>query len=205
MGRRSDHTRDELRELMLNAARAIVVAQGVEGLTVRKIAADIGYTVGTLYNVFANLDDLILHMNGRTLDMLHHEMAEKLAPCETPEEGLCAIASFYIRFSKEHYPLWRLIFEHHMTDSYLMPPWYREKVSVMYQAICEILKDVMTSATEQEVKRVAQVLWAGIHGICVLSMSEELSSGDTEDDPPEELAESLIMRCTGMHCAVEPA
>ncbi|MFC1797586.1 helix-turn-helix domain-containing protein [Pseudomonadota bacterium] len=35
-----------------------MVEHGYEGLSARKVAAAIGYTVGTLYLVFENLDDL---------------------------------------------------------------------------------------------------------------------------------------------------
>ena len=52
MARRSDHSREELREMAITAAEQIVVEQGYEGLSARKVAAAIGYTVGTLYLVF---------------------------------------------------------------------------------------------------------------------------------------------------------
>jgi AcrR family transcriptional regulator len=70
MARRSDHTRDELHRLALDAARRITEREGLRGLRARQIARDIGYTIGTLYNLFEDLDDLILHLNGETLDAL---------------------------------------------------------------------------------------------------------------------------------------
>ena len=79
MARRSDHSREELREMTLTAAENIVVEQGYEGLSARKVATAIGYTVGTLYLVFENLDDLILHINARTLDRLHARMTKSQA------------------------------------------------------------------------------------------------------------------------------
>lgn len=71
MARRSDHSRDELREMALTAAEQIVLENGYESLSARKVASAIGYTVGTLYLVFENLDDLVLQVNARTLDRLH--------------------------------------------------------------------------------------------------------------------------------------
>ena len=69
MGRRNEHTRDELREIGLRAAEELVAAHGLAGLSARKVAARIGYTVGSLYMVFRNLDDLIAQMNERTLEI----------------------------------------------------------------------------------------------------------------------------------------
>ena len=53
--------------MALDAARAIVSETGLEGLTTRKVAKRIGYTVGTLYQLFNDADDLIEQMNTRTL------------------------------------------------------------------------------------------------------------------------------------------
>ncbi len=46
MGRRSEHSRDEIREMAVNAAAEIVEKEGFQALTARKVAGSIGYTVG---------------------------------------------------------------------------------------------------------------------------------------------------------------
>ena len=76
MARRYDHSREEIRTMALEAAEKIVVEQGHKGLTARKVMRDIGYAVGTLYLIFENLDDLILHLNVRTLDRLYRRMTD---------------------------------------------------------------------------------------------------------------------------------
>ncbi len=77
MGRRSDHSREELGALALDAARKIVEQEGLRGLTARRVARDIGYTIGTIYNHFENLDDLIMQLNGQTLDSLYAALTER--------------------------------------------------------------------------------------------------------------------------------
>ena len=47
MARRSDHSREELYDLALSAAREIAEAEGLRGLTARRIAEKIGYTPGS--------------------------------------------------------------------------------------------------------------------------------------------------------------
>ena len=41
---------------------------GLSGFSTRQIAKKIGYTLGTLYNIFESYDDIILHINAATLD-----------------------------------------------------------------------------------------------------------------------------------------
>ena len=43
MGRRSDHSRDELYGMALDATERLVREKGFAGLTARKVAAEIGY------------------------------------------------------------------------------------------------------------------------------------------------------------------
>jgi AcrR family transcriptional regulator len=60
MARRSDHSRDELYNLAMTAARDIVRREGMAALTARGLATAIGYSPGTLYNLFDSLDELAL-------------------------------------------------------------------------------------------------------------------------------------------------
>ena len=43
MARRTDHTREELKDLIINAAWTIIETEGAPGLTARKLASAIGY------------------------------------------------------------------------------------------------------------------------------------------------------------------
>ena len=76
MARRSEHSLEELKALVLDAAETIVREEGFSGLKVRKIASEIGYTVGSIYMVFANMADLIMHINARTLDAIAAQLGQ---------------------------------------------------------------------------------------------------------------------------------
>ena len=69
MGRRSTHTPQQLRELILDAAQDIIQDQGLAGLSAREVARRIAYSPGTIYNMFENLDDVVLHVEARVLDV----------------------------------------------------------------------------------------------------------------------------------------
>jgi len=100
MARRSDHSREELHALILECARGIAEKKGLRGLTARRIAADIGYAPGTIYNLFANLDNLILQLRGNTLDAFYDFMSANAIDGD-PEEILINIANNYITFVRE--------------------------------------------------------------------------------------------------------
>ena len=91
MGRRSTHTPEQLRHLILDAAQAIIETNGLAGLSAREIARRIGYSPGTIYNMFQNLDDVVLHVEARVLDALDQRIAA-LGTEGTPEENVSKLA-----------------------------------------------------------------------------------------------------------------
>ena len=190
MARRSDHSREELREMALTAAEQIVVEQGYEGLSARKVAAAIGYTVGTLYLVFENLDDLILHINARTLDRLHARMTESQAHCGNASDCLLQLGQVYIRFADEDPHRWAMVFEHRFSEDQVVPAWYQEKVTRMFALVEEGLEPLAKHRPQQEITQASRALWGGVHGICILALAGTL--GVTGVDSVQDLAQSLI-------------
>ena len=190
MARRSDHSREEIRGMALMAAERIVVEQGYEGLSARKVAAAIGYTVGTLYLVFENLDDLILHINARTLDRLHARMTELQANSGDASDYLLQLGEVYIRFADDDPHRWAMVFEHRFSDDRVVPAWYQEKIARMFAMVEEGLEPLANDRPQQEITQAARALWGGVHGICILALTENLGIVGVES--VQDLTQSLI-------------
>ena len=190
MARRSDHSREEIREMALVAAEQIVVDKGFEGLSARKVASVIGYTVGTLYLVFDNIDDLILQINARTLDRLYERMAKTRASASNPRDYLLRLGQVYIRFADADPHRWAMIFEHRLSEGRELPDWYREKISRMFAMVEEAIAPLDRARPGKEVEQAARVIWGGVHGICILALTNTLGVAGVES--VQELTESLI-------------
>jgi AcrR family transcriptional regulator len=189
MGRRSVHTADQLRELILEAATGLIEQDGLAGLSAREIARRIEYSPGTLYNVFDNLDDLVLTIEGRLLDRLAAALDE--APASTDaREGVVNLARAYLRFTHDNPKLWNLLFEHHLPPGSAIPPWYQQKLDGLMTRIEQALAPLMKGKDQQALKRAARVLWAGVHGITSLSTADKLSTISGESAGP--LVEDLV-------------
>jgi len=190
MARRSDHSREELREMALAAAEQIVVEQGYDGLSARKVAAAIGYTVGTLYLVFENIDDLILNINARTLDRLHARMTESQAGSGNSRDYVLQLCHAYIRFADEDPHRFALVFEHRLSEGQKVPSWYQEKISRMFALVEKGLEPLAAQSSPHEITQAARALWGGVHGICILAITDTL--GVAGVDSVQELTSSLI-------------
>jgi AcrR family transcriptional regulator len=180
MARRSDHSREEIQEMALAAAQEIVATQGYQALSARKLAGAIGYTVGTLYLVFENLDDLILQVNGRTLDRLYELIMEDQRQCDDEQARLFQLGHSYIRFADNEPHTWQMIFEYHMADDREAPEWLRQKVARMFALVEDRLARLAERHTQTEIAQAARALWGGVHGICILAISDNLGAAGVE-------------------------
>jgi AcrR family transcriptional regulator len=179
MGRRSTHTPQQLRELILDAAQDIIDAQGLAGLSAREIARRIEYSPGTIYNMFDNLDDVVLHVEARVLDALDKRLAEVLQD-GPPGDKAVRLAHAYLNFTHEKPRLWNLLFEHHLPADAQLPAWYQQKLELLMGRVEEALASLFPPGREADRQRAARVLWAGVHGITSLSTADKLSVVTTE-------------------------
>ncbi|MEZ5919700.1 MAG: helix-turn-helix domain-containing protein [Alphaproteobacteria bacterium] len=136
MARRSDHTREELEKLITDTAEQIVSAEGFAALTARRIAKDIGYTLGTLYNIFGSMDGASIWLwNVRTMDKLLEALARsgRMIRLNTPlEERLHWRSGLYMDFAHENKALWLMLFEYALTGEVISPYGIMDKVQTLF-------------------------------------------------------------------------
>src|SRR5262245_33957483 len=176
MGRRSTHPPQDLRVLILDAAQEIIAAQGLAGLSAREIARRVGYSPGTIYNIFENLDDVVLNVEARVLDALDVRLSE-LQQGENAagaRDRLLHIANAYLAFTQDRPRLWNLLFEHHMPAGTELPTWYRQKLERLADQVERALAPHFPPGKEADCQRTARVLWAGVHGITSLATADKL-------------------------------
>jgi AcrR family transcriptional regulator len=202
MGRRSTHTPQQLRGLILDAAQDIIEAQGIAGLSAREIARRIGYSPGTIYNMFENLDDVVLNIEARVLDALDQRLAGLLNEGDACTR-VTRLALTYLAFTHEKPKLWNLLFEHHMPAGAALPAWYQQKLETLMSRVETALAPEFGAGQDSERQRAARVLWAGVHGITSLSTADKLSvvTTETANRLIEDLVATYLSGLSGAHKA----
>jgi AcrR family transcriptional regulator len=175
MGRRSSHTPGELRELILNAATELIDQTGLASLSARAVARQIGYSPGTIYNVFVDLDDLVLTIEQRLLDQLALKLAE-VPPCSDPVQHLCDLAAAYLAFTQSKPRLWNLLFQHHMPNDWQVPGPFQARLEALLVEVQKAIQPLTSTGDTARTMRSARVLWASVHGITSLATAEKLTN-----------------------------
>lgn len=165
--------------MILSAAELIVAEQGFSALTVRKIAAQIGYTVGSIYMVFDNMADLVLHINARTLDHIAAQL-QQTQDC-AGALGIEVFTKAYLSYASQNLNRWQLVFDCHLLEDVPIPAWYQAKIDVLLAQVEVQFGQLAPGCSESGKKQAARTLWAGIHGVCELSLSGALGAVDVND------------------------
>ncbi|HYJ41917.1 MAG TPA: TetR/AcrR family transcriptional regulator [Steroidobacteraceae bacterium] len=174
MGRRNEHSRDELKALALRAAGDIVTESGAAALSMREVARRIGYTVGALYLVFTNLDDLIVHLNEQTIMELREALERIRGRTNQPAQNLRLLVAAYLGFALLHTARWRLVFEHRLPEGQKSPPTYAGHTAAIFALVSDRLREAGVTRDAAATAELATALWSGAHGICMLAVTGKL-------------------------------
>jgi AcrR family transcriptional regulator len=195
VGRRADHSRTELRELALKAAEGLVKNSEIGALSMRAVAAEIGYSVGTLYNLFDDFDGMVLSINASTLDRLDTALSE-MPKTGLPDADLQFLLDGYLTFTTANASLWNLLFTRQINDGAPIPDWYKAKIDKVMSRLEAAIAPLFATdgqydlAGALEKRRSASVLWAGLHGIWTLAHSGKL--GAVTSNEAADLAQVLV-------------
>lgn len=185
MARRKDHTRTELTLLAIEAGSTLVVEKGPAALTARNVAKAIGYTPGTLYNVFENIDALAAAINIESMQQFAERLHLTQDPHATNHARIRKIAQAYLDFHQEKPQLWSLLFAVPLDYN---SEAYHAAIHAIFDQVTAAMAPLSQSPTLARQK--AKILWSTLHGICLLQQSGKLNV--SESDTAEELVAHFL-------------
>jgi AcrR family transcriptional regulator len=181
--------KQNLKMALVAAAERAVAARGLAGLKARSLAAEAGCAVGAIYNVVADLDDLALAVNSRTLAALEEELtaAAGVDPAKTAVEAdravfpLIRLAVAYLDFAAANTMRWRALFEHRLPAGKPMPGWYLGEQIRLFGHIEQPLRDLLPSMAPERLAMLSRTLFSAVHGIITLGLEEKLGAVSLEE------------------------
>lgn len=109
---RQDLKRQRIMMYFVDAAKALVVKEGVEGVSVRKVAEIAGYSYATLYNYFRDLNELLWEVRKTMVMDLAVSLQEKLSDVVMDEEGIKMVFRAYLTYYFENARIFRFFYFH---------------------------------------------------------------------------------------------
>lgn len=159
--------RDYIQENLVHTGRTIIKEKGAEFLTARKLSEASGYSVGTIYNQFGNMDNFILIQNYLTLDALYHRFLK--INTDSAYERLNQYISVFAEFVMENRNFWFMIFNFHLKQSErTFSITYLRRISTMVSLIEKGFKDLYPNLKVEKRHVCVQVLWISLFGLSAL-------------------------------------
>ncbi len=170
-----------LRIRLIDAAERTIAERGLAALKARDLAAEAGCAIGTIYNVFEHLDELVLCVGSRTLAMLDAalgaERSEGLyGSTEEAVADLVRLALAYLEFAARHRVRWRALFEHRISEAHSLPDWFVEQQQVLFAQVEGPLATLLPELDHDRRRNLARTLFSAVHGVVSLGLEEKLVS-----------------------------
>lgn len=169
---RKQREKEDMRILILDAARKIFLEKGYEQTSIRNIAELIEYSPGTIYLYFKEKDEIFhsLHEEG------FRRLIEQMGPLqfvEEPFERLKAMGRIYMDFARNNKDFYDLMF-------IMSAPMAHEKEEEwqMGHTALNHLKLVLVDCQKagrfrgRDINYLSFTIWSAMHGMCALYCRE---------------------------------
>ena len=158
------------REGILKAARQLVLAKGIEKLSLREIARTVGFSPSSLYEYFDGKEEIVTALKLRASAMLYQAM-KKASDGLKPLPGLVGMCEAYVRFAKTNSEDFILMFSRSgsirktLKEPVLPSSGY---ALVLEAVISGISKGQIVKTKKRSAEDMAYGLWALVHGMATL-------------------------------------
>lgn len=181
MARRSDHSPEELRDLLLEAGHRLMSERGFSRFSAREAAKRGGYTVGTIYYVFGSLDAFVLAINTRTFEHWTGWIERALSACPPDADRIATLVRAYFGFAEANQNAWMAIYDHRRPSGMALNPAEVEQRSRLTRTIDVEVARALGEEISIATMRLTRSLIATVHGHCALKLAGSFSlMGETD-------------------------
>lgn len=184
--------REQLRKQIVDAARDLLLEQGLAGLSMRAIAERIEYSPATIYIYFKDKDELVREVVSTGFELMGATAAaelERVGETAGPMDQYRAMGRAYALFALENPAYFRVMFELPATAEFSCPEPGDGSPADFEAAVGIVARAVAEGEVEAlDPRRTALVGWGLVHGLTALYLAGHLVG---EVETPEEFMELI--------------
>ena len=176
MASKNELNRLEIRDKTLLVAKDFIINNGVKALTARKLAQENGYSVGTLYNLFGSIDEIVVTVAINHLTELCEKITSSLNEIDDAHIKLQHFANYLYNFINENPNLSRLVLADITNYCEELPLEYTTQMNQLFMPVNDVFKIIFPAIDSVASKKLSEVYQASIMGIMSLSAKNLLES-----------------------------
>ena len=180
------------RNKMCDYALASFAQHGVEGISLRSLAANLSCSRTTPYRYFKNKADILAALRQREFSRIADTLESAVKQSQAPKEQLISLCYTYLQFALNYPDSYRVMYTVSQPDS----ANYREleaEISRSSAPIRKVVNNAIASGLIQgDPVNICYLLWSGLHGLISLHLSNMLGQKREIKVLASEMIDALI-------------
>jgi AcrR family transcriptional regulator len=180
-----------LREALLDAARALVAERGPQGFTLTEAARRAGVSASAPYRHFRDRDEVLAELCRRGFDLFGQRLQAAAGGAATPAEALAGMGPAYLAFAREEPGYYAAMFA-------FQPPGSEAadgSRSSPFEGLARAVSGVLPAGIADP-RLVALQIWALSHGVAMLERVGMPPPGSGAP-PPERILDTGVAALLG--------
>jgi AcrR family transcriptional regulator len=162
--------KEEVRSSILKAAWQLVLEEGWQSLSIRKIAEAIEYSVPVIYDHFANKEAILLELTKQGFQLLNAQLVKAKKRSTNPEKQIEAMAYSYWEFAFDHKAYYQVMYGLGMPSCETVSQI--SELSSFTELILQPIKDLIAGSKNPDVDPYLKLhtFWSMLHGLVSINM-----------------------------------
>ncbi|WP_439879896.1 TetR/AcrR family transcriptional regulator [Pontibacter sp. MBLB2868] len=176
---RKKRHKEEIRASILEAAWQLVVQDGWQALSIRKIAEAIEYSVPVIYDHFANKEAILLELTRQGFRKLNDALIKARDKATSPEEQVEAMAYAYWKFAFDNTAYYQVMYGLGIPSCETVNQI--SELSTFSELILQPIKELIASGKHPETDPFLKLhtFWSMLHGLISINM---MGTGESKED-----------------------
>ena len=175
---RKAREKEALRTLILKGAKKLFLEKGIEQTTIRNIADEIDYSVGTVYVYFKDKNAILHDLHSIGFQELGGHFQE-LFSIEDPMERLRKMGFIYIKFALENQEMYDLMFNVKAPMEFLENSnnenW--NEGAATFDRVKQTIQECIDKGhfKGHNMEPLSFMVWSLVHGMCCLQIRQRIT------------------------------
>lgn len=169
---RSAEDQERVRQKFLDCARSVFMSAGAHGLTMRRLAAEAGYSAGTIYLYFPSRHDLLREIWTEDMENLLATLRDGASSTAVPAQRLRQVLETYVRFWMGHPDHFRGMFMENDRTYLNERATFADDESVrsVHNFLVDVCSDAIraSGSPDRDALSILHSLLAAVHGVVAL-------------------------------------
>ena len=202
MAATSSYHHGDLQSALLDVADDMLRSDGIDGLSLRKMALAAGVSRTAPYHHFRDKHALLCSLAERGFKAL----AELLEACrqqgqDDPKQAVTSLVERYLAFATDHPHRYELMFGRTIWQQGQATESLKTVAYDSFQLYLSLIDEWFGTRLDEQtpVLRVAQATWASLHGLCRLYIDGVYADGGDSSGVCEVMVKIILGECLGDH------